>query len=208
MREQLIRCGSIACLLFLGACNLVEDFNLRRDKPEPLLRDTAREATLVADYLRTLEDLAQGSPALQAEIAADVRNMAAVDPTIFNRLRHALVLAMPGHVASNPVAARDDLGALLGTPELLLPAELAIANVMLHEVNARITLELENQRLAGETSRQEKSQIQTLARRLQAQTAENARLRLELTEALAKLEAVATLERDIAKRRDTPERSP
>lgn len=208
MREQLIRCGSIACLLFLGACNLIEDFNLRRDKPEPVQRDTGREAELVADYLKTLEDLTQGSPALQAELAADVRNLAAVDPSIFNRLRHALVLAMPGHAASNPVAARDQLGSLLATPELLLPSEVAIANVMLHEANARITLELENRRLAGESSRQEQSQVQTLTRRLQAQTVENARLRQELTEALAKLEAVATLERDIAERRNNPDRSP
>jgi hypothetical protein len=208
VRKKLIRSGSIACLLFLGACNLVEDFNLRRDKPEPVLRDTGREAALVADYLKTLEYLTQGSPSRQAELAADVRNLAAVDPTIFNRLRHALVLAMPGHAASSPVAARDELGSLLATPELLLPAEVAIANVILHEVNARITLELENQRLAGESSRQEQSQVQTLTRRLQAQTAENARLRQELTEALAKLEAVATLERDLAERRNNEDQSP
>lgn len=208
MRERLIRCGSIACLLLLGACNLVEDFNQPRDKPEPVLRDTAREAALVADYLKTLEYLTQGSPARQAEIAAEVRNLAAVDPTIFNRLRYALVLAMPGHAASNTVAARDQLGSLLATPELLLPAEVAIANVMLHDVNARIALELENQRLAGESSRQEQSQVQTLTHRLQAQTAENARLRQELTEALAKLEAVAALERDLAERRNNADRSP
>ena len=208
MRDRIACCTALACLLLMGACTLVEDFNLRRNKSAPVLRDTAREATLVADYLETLENLAQGGPALQAEIAMDVRNLATVDPTIFNRLRHALVLAMPGHAASNPVAARDELGSLLATPELLLPAEVAIANVMLHEVNARIILELENQRLAGESSRQEQSQVQTLARRLQAQTAENARLRQELTEALAKLEAVATLERDIVERRNNEDRSP
>jgi hypothetical protein len=79
---------------------------------------------------------------------------------------------------------------------------------MLHEVNARIALEIENQRLAAGSTRQEQSQVQTLTRRLQAQTAENARLRQELTEALVKLEAVATLERDIAERRNNPDRSP
>lgn len=204
MRERLLCSGALAALLLAGGCTLVED----RGKLEPLQRDTGREAVLVADYLKTLEFLSQGTPAEQAELAADVRSLAAADATIFNRLRHALVLAMPGHGASNPVAARDALDALLAAPELLLPAEVAIANVMLHEVNARIAHEIENQRLAAGSTRQEQSQIQTLTRRLQAQTAENARLRQELTDALAKLEAVATLERDIAKRRNNPDRSP
>ena len=208
MRERLLCSGALAALLLTGGCSLVEDYGLDRGKPGPAQYDTGREAALVADYLKTLEFLTQGTPAEQAELAADVRRLAAADPTIFNRLRHALVLAMPGHGASNPVAARDALDALLAAPELLLPAEVAIANVMLHEVKARIALEIENQRLAAGSTRQEQSQVQTLTRRLQAQTAENARLRQELTEALAKLEAVATLERDIAERRNNPDRSP
>lgn len=101
------------------------------------------------------------------------------------------------------MAARDRLGALLAGPELLLPAEVAIANVMQREVDARIALEVTNKRLATESSVQEQSQVQALTRRLQSQTAEIARLRQELSEALAKLEAVATLERNIAERNNS-----
>ena len=52
----------------------------------------------------------------------------------------------------------------------------------------------------------ENVRIEALNRRIQAQTVENARLRQELTEALKKLEAVATLERNIAERRNGAER--
>ena len=199
MREHLLRCGALA-LLLLGGCSLVEDFNTHRAKPEPTQANSSREATLVTQYLKTLDSLANGTPADQAELAEDARSQAAVDPTIFNGLRYALVLAMPGHAASDPMAARDALGALLAGPELLLPAEIAIADVMLHEVNARIALEVENRRLMNESSRQEHGQVQALTRRLQTQSAENARLRQDLADALAKLEAVATLERNIAER--------
>lgn len=202
MRERLLCCGAMASLL-LGGCSLVEDFNTHRAKPEPTQADSGREAALVAQYLKTLELLANGTPADQAEVTENARSLAAVDPTIFNRLRHALVLAMPGHAASDPMAAREKLGALLAGPELLLPAEIAIANVMLHEVNARIALEVENKRLVTETNHQEKGQVQALTRRLQIQSAENGRLRQDLAEALAKLEAVATLERNIAERNNS-----
>jgi hypothetical protein len=184
----------------LGGCSLVEDFNSHKAKAETLPTNPGREAALVGEYLKALELLASGTPAEQAELAEQARSQAASDPTIFNRLRYALVLAMPGHSASDSMAARDRLGVLLAGPELLLPAEVAIANVMQREVDARIALEVSNKRLATESSVQEQGQVQALTRRLQTQTAEIARLRQELSEALAKLEAVATLERNIAER--------
>ena len=104
------------------------------------------------------------------------------------------MLGLPGHATSNPAAARDALGELLATPEMLRPAELAFAYVMLHEVNARIAQAGENQRAAVDSERDENVRIEALNRRIQAQTVENARLRQELTEALKKLEAVATLD--------------
>jgi hypothetical protein len=163
---------------------------------------------MVASHLQTLEAIARGTPAEQAELAAEVRQQAAADPTLFNRLRHALVLGLPGHAASSPEAARDALGEILATPEMLRPAELAIAHVMLHEVNTRIALAGESQRAAADSERGEGVRIEALNRRIQAQNAENARLRQELAEALEKLEAVATLERNIAERRNGTERTP
>ena len=162
------------------------------------------EAQLALDYLALLERLAAASPAEQAEIAEQARRTAELSPTYTNRLRHALVLGLPGHAASDPVAARTALGALLATPEGLLPAELSLAHVTLQDVNARLVLLSENQRLVTEAGREDRERLKAANRRLQAQDAENARLRQELEEALAKLEAVAVLERSMAERQAEP----
>ena len=130
--------------------------------------------------------------------------MAELSPTSSNRLRHALVLGLPGHAASDPNAARNALDTLLGAPDGLLPAELALAQVARRDVDARLTLLSENQRLVTEAGREEKERQKTLNRRLQAQDEEITRLRKELDEALAKLEAVADLERNMAERKVEP----
>lgn len=195
-------------LVLLAGCNVVDDLGSRRREADALPQPDPRDAAMVASHLQTLESIARGTPAEQAELAALIRQQAEADPTLFNRLRHALVLGLPGHATSNPAAARDALGELLATPEMLRPAELAFAYVMLHEVNARIAQAGENQRAAVDSERDENVRIEALNRRIQAQTVENARLRQELTEALKKLEAVATLERNIAERRNGAERNP
>jgi len=195
-------------VLLLAGCNVVDDLGSRRREADALPQPDPRDAAMVASHLQTLESIARGTPAEQAELATLIRQQAEVDPTLFNRLRHALVLGLPGHASSNPVTARDALGELLASPEMMRPAELAIAYVMLHEVNARIAQAGENQRAAADIERDESVRIDALNRRIQAQGVENARLRQELTEALKKLEAVATLERNIAERRNGVERNP
>ncbi|MGQ0384105.1 MAG: hypothetical protein ACT4UP_05385 [Gammaproteobacteria bacterium] len=201
-------CALACCLLLLAGCGVVDDLGARRKQPEAPPQSDPRDAAMVAHHLQTLEAIARGTPAHQAELAAEVRLAAEADPTLFNRLRLALVQGLPGHAASNPEAARDALGELLATPEMLRPAELAIAHVMLHEVNARIALAGENLRTAADSERDESLRVEALNRRIQAQTTENARLQKELAEALKKLEAVATLERNIAERRNGAERTP
>lgn len=203
-----VACAVVALGLLCGGCTLTEDHRLKGGTEQLSASASARETALVAEYLKTLEVFATARPAEQAELAEHARSVAATDPTIFNRLRHALVLAIPGHAGSNTQAARDALGALLATQEMLLPAEVAIANVMRHEVDARLVLEQENQRLAEEGARSGQGQVDALTRRVQSQAAENARLKQELAEALAKLEAVATLERNIVERRNNADRTP
>ncbi|MGQ0430455.1 MAG: hypothetical protein ACT4UQ_11025 [Gammaproteobacteria bacterium] len=207
MRDRRARALAL-CLLLLAGCNVVDDLGARRRQADLPPQPDPRDAAMVASHLQTLESIARGTPAEQAELAALVRQQAETDPSLFNRLRHALVLGLPGHAASNPEAARDALGELLATPEMLRPAELAIAHVMLHEVNARIALAGENRRAAADTERDESVRVEALNRRIQAQNTENARLQKELAEALKKLEAVATLERNIAERRNGAERTP
>ena len=199
---------AVACLALLAGCSVVDDLGARRKQPEAAAQPDLRDAAMAASHLQTLEAVARGTPAEQAELAAEIRRQADSNPTLFNRLRHALVMGLPGHAASDPVSARDNLGEILAAPEMLRPAELAIAFVMLHDVNARIALAGENRRSAADSERDENVRIDALNRRIQTQNAENARLRQELAEALKKLEAVATLERSIAEKGATPERTP
>lgn len=208
MRNRRSFCVPVLFLALFAGCNVVDDLGARRKPPVAQTLPDPRDAAMVASHLQTLESVARGTPAEQAELAAEVRQQAETDPTLFNRLRHALVLGLPGHAASDPAAARDALGEILAVPEMLRPAELAMAYVMLHQVNARIAQAGENQRTAADGERDESLRIEALNRRIQAQTAENARLRAELTEALKKLEAVATLERSIAEKGTTAERNP
>ena len=208
MLDYYLRSCALTGLLLLAACTVIDDLGARQHPPELQAQVDARDATMVAMHLQTLESVASGTPALQAELALDVRLQAETDPSILNRLRHALVLGLPGHVASDPAAARDALGALLATPELLRPAEIAIAQVMLREVNNELALEGSSRRDAADPNSGENLKLAALNRRLQSQAAENARLRQELADALEKLEAIATLERNLSKPRDTTEHPP
>lgn len=206
---RLAALGVAAALLACGAgCTVLDDLGRGRGREAPP-PPVAREAGLVMDYLATLERIARASPAEQAEIAAFARRAFELEPTTANHLRHALVLALPEHGASDPAAARGELGVLLATPERLLPGELALAYVMLQDVNARLALVADNQRLStADPGREDRERLQAANRRLQAQAAENARLKAELDEARAKLEAVAALERSLAERQANPPRSP
>jgi hypothetical protein len=86
----------------------------------------------------------------------------------------------------------------------MLPAEQALAYVMFQDVSARLALQSENQRLTADAGSRNDQRVQALNRRLQAQATENAKLKQELDEARAKLEAVAALERSLAERQIQP----
>jgi hypothetical protein len=194
----------------LAGCSLVDGLGTPGGEARPEMEESVQpyEARLALDYLELLERLAVSSPAGQAEIAQQARVSADLEPTTANRLRLALVLALPGHAGSDPLAARTELGALLAIPERLLPAELALARVSLQDVNARLALLSENRRLLAVAGQQDSERVQSLNRRLQAQAADNAQLRQELDAALAKLEAVADLERSLAERQASPKGRP
>ena len=189
-----------------AGCAVVDDLGApgRRPKPEAAAAVQPPDSALALEHLALLQRLALASPAEQAEIFELARRAMQVQPGISNQLRYALLQALPGHAGSDPAAARTALGELLATPQRLLPAEEALARVMLQDVNARMALLSENQRLAAAAVSEDKERLQALNRRVQSQAAENARLRQELQEALAKLEAVAALERSMAERQSPP----
>jgi hypothetical protein len=154
----------------------------------------------ISVYLQTLRDLIDGDPVAQADAfrrAADAANSA---PTTTNRLRLALALATPGHPSSNAVEAQKQLSQLLASGDTLLPEERTLALLHLKEVEQRLILDAEAQRLqraaqAAATQRNDQS-----AQRLQAALEENRQLRAELDEARAKLDSIINTERSIRER--------
>ncbi len=194
-----------ACLCLTAACSVVD--GMRGDSPAAAPA-TNPEAELLFGYLETLSRLSQSTPSAQAELVEHVRREAELAPTVSNRLRQALVLGLPGHVASDLDAARTTLGELLAAREQMLPAEVDLATVMYADVGSRLALESENERLGRAQGLKGERELQDLNRRLQSQAAENERLRRQLDEALAKLEAVAALERSMAERDTAPKGAP
>jgi hypothetical protein len=162
------------------------------------------EGQIVLSHLDYLYQVTRASPADQAGMVDDARRAAATDPTVINQLRYALVLALPGVAGSDSAAARTELNALLASPERLLPAEQALAQVMLRDVDARLTLVSENEQLGLKASSDLRAREQALTRRLQVQAADIERLQQAVEEAEAKLKAVAELEKSLAERQAAP----
>ena len=165
-------------------------------------RDRGNEPVILGaptadDYLRELDDLATGDPATQIEIFADAESRATLTPDPSTTLRFALVLATPGHSEADPERAQSLLRESLSQPELMTPAEIALAEIHLRAVEERIVLMAETRRLRASSSRQAQTQEQAMNQRLQTVEAENRRLREELADAENKLEALTSIERDI-----------
>jgi hypothetical protein len=166
-------------------------------------RDT-QVAVLLAGTLQSLQRLASGTPADQAEILANARQVYERAPGGGAQLRYALVLATPGHGARDPERARQLLRSLAAKPEMLAPVERAYTLVELAILDRELGLSGDNQRLQAGITRSEQEQAAT-TRRLLAEQDESARLRRLLDEAQAKLAAVATLERNLSERKPNTE---
>jgi len=194
------------CLGLSAGCGVLDQLGGRssRNKAPALAPTISSEGQIVLSHLDYLAQVVRASPAARAEIVDYARRTAAVDPTVTNQLRYALVLALPGVAGSDTAAARTELSALLASPERLLPAEQALAQVMLRDVDARLALLNENEQLSLKASSELRAREQALTRRLQAQAADIERLQQEVEEAEAKLKAVAELEKSLAQRQAAP----
>jgi len=163
------------------------------------------QAAQLNAYSSALSQLVQGSPAEQAELIASAR--AAYDPARAGpaALRYALMLATPNHPAHDAAQAQRLLREALARPELLTSAERSLAIVESQQVEAELRAKAEVDRLTAELQRERDRQRNAapnanLARRLQTEMDENARLRKALDEARAKLDAIANIERSISDR--------
>jgi hypothetical protein len=154
----------------------------------------------LAIYLQTLRDLIEGNTVVQADTFRKVADAANLAPTTTNRLNLALALATPGHPSSNPLEAQRQLSSLLASGDALLVEERTLALVHLKEVEQRLILDAEAQRLQRAAQAATSQRNDQSAQRLQAALEENRQLRAELDEANAKLDAITNIERSIRER--------
>lgn len=158
----------------------------------------------LALYLATMRDLVDGDPVVQADAFRNAEEIVERTPTTTNRLNLALALATPGHPSSNAAEAQRMLNELLAAGDSLLPEERVLATVHLKEVEQRLILDAEAQRLQRAAAAATAARNDQNAQRLQAAQEENRRLRLELDEARAKLDAITNIERSIRERENGP----
>jgi len=169
--------------------------------PTPAVSPGAASSSVLGDYVQLLQKLVQGPAADQAEIVANAQRDYDMAPTPSHQLKLALILGTPGHPATNLPKAQGLLRELMANPEMLLPGERALAFLELSQIDDHLTLESENLRLQTEAVRADHERMASANHRLQAEMDENARLRKELDEARAKLDAIANIERSLNERK-------
>jgi hypothetical protein len=176
---------------------------LARDHATPATQASPPSASslVLSDYLLLLQRLVQGTASEQAEIVSRAQNEYDAAPTPSRELRLALILSTPGHPAADQPRAQRLLRELMAHPETLMPAERALAFLQLSQIDDHLTLVQENRRLQTDAVREDQARIATATRRLQAEIDENTRLRRELDEARAKLDAIANIERSLNERK-------
>jgi hypothetical protein len=173
----------------------------RPPTPPPEVNPAATSSAVLNEYLMLLQKLVQGRPSEQAEIVAAAQRDYDTAPTPSHTLKLALILATPGHPATNLTRAQGLLRELMANPEMLLPGERALVFLELSQIDDHLTLESENLRLQAEAVRVDREHVASANHRLQAELDENGRLRKELEEARAKLDAIANIERSLNERK-------
>ena len=207
MRHNRVRAAAGVLLsAILSAC--ATDFGAHEHEthpPAPVVDRNAASVAVLTEDLQLVQKLAQAAPAEQAEIIAAAQRDYETAPTPSRQLRFALVLANPGHPATDLPRAQRLLRELMANPEMLLSGERALAFLELQQIDDHLTLDAENRRLQGDAVRADRERLGTVNRRLQLETDENARLRKELEEARAKLDAIANIERSLNERKPSNE---
>ena len=200
---HLARAGVLVLAAALSGCPMVGQ---RAQPPAPVVNPASANSAVLADYLTLLQRLVSGPPAQQAEILASAQHDYDTAPTPSHELRLALILGTPGHPGTDLPRAQALLRELMANPEMLAPGERALAFLELSQIDDHLTLETENRRLQAEALKQDHALVANVNHRLQAEMDENARLRKELEEARAKLDAIANIERSLNERKPAPPR--
>jgi hypothetical protein len=168
-------------------------------------RDAAA-AVLMGNTFQTMQRLSQAPAGEQAELLAAARSAFERSPQGGAQLRYALLLATPGHPGRDAPKAQMLLRQLVAQPETLVPIERAVALVELAQLDRELGLKADNDRLQVDAQRGDRERVAAAAqRRLQAEIDENAKLRKQLEDAQAKLDAIANIERNLTDRKNPAE---
>lgn len=199
----------LAAATLLAGCATTTPERGRPTEPVAVPDRNQMQAQSLVFYLELLHRFAKAGPAEQAEIFANIRRDYESTPTPASQLRYALAVATPGHPSTDSALAQKLLRQLLSAPEAMTPVEHAAAFLELQKIDRQLALSAENRRLQNDSDRAERERLAALNRRLAAESEENARLRKALDDAQAKLDAIATIERQTTVRKPTaPEGRP
>jgi hypothetical protein len=182
-----------------------------RPPPPPQRNDNVAEdrdaaaALVMGNTFQTMQRLSQAPAAEQAELLAAARAGYERSPQGGAQLRYALLLSTPGHPGRDAPKAQVLLRQLVAQPETLVPIERAVALVQLTQLDRELGLKADNDRMQADAQRGDHERAMAAAqRRLQAELDENAKLRKQLEDAQAKLDAVANIERNLTDRKNPP----
>jgi hypothetical protein len=197
-----------SCLLvaaLLAGCSTM--MATTRPPPPPPHSESAAEdrdavaAVMVGSMFQSMQRLVQAPPAEQAEILAGARASFERSPQGSAQLRYALLLAATGHPGRDTALAQTLLRQLAAQPETLVPIERAVALTELSQLERELSLKADNDRLQMDAARSDRERNVATQRRLQTETDENARLRKQVEDAQAKLDAIANIERNLTDRK-------
>jgi hypothetical protein len=202
----MIRCAFLCLALSaLAACDATAPLRTPRTAAP-----TAQE-TGVGAYLDTLNRLANGNAAQQADVFYEIERDYTSAPTTASSLRYAMALVTVGHPSANLAEGKKLLERLLANPERLTPGEKNLAAFLVKDADARLQLEAEVRRLAATVDERTRGQANLGSRlqsQVQAQAEEIVRLRRQLDEAQQKLDAIKSIEKSIIERNTPPVTSP
>jgi hypothetical protein len=155
-------------------------------------------------YLQTLRSLIEGDPVVQADVFRGVAATADASPTTTNRLMLALALATPTHPASDDTRAQALLAELLAASDALLPEERDLALILSKDVEQRLILNAEADRLQRAAAAATAERNDRTSQQLAAALEENRQLKAALDDVRARLDAITNIERSIRERENAP----
>jgi hypothetical protein len=205
-----LRGALLAVLVLAGGCATLARFGPSHPAggaAAPTVDRDTQVAAVLADTIQTMQRLAAGSPAEQAEIVNSARQAYERAPGGGAQLRYALMLATPGHASRDASQARQLLRALSAQPEALAPVERAVALLELAQLDRELGLVGDNERLQAIVlnNADQEEHLAAANRRLQSTLEENTRLRHQVEELQAKLDAVVNIERNLTERKPNTE---